>query len=59
MPSLSDTLLPTGDCAEIAGLPRERVLAWGYAGAVIAAAWALQDGADPAAFLAAAESLAG
>lgn len=44
--------------AEVAGLPRERVLAWGYAGAVIAAAWALEDAADPAPWLAAAAALA-
>jgi streptomycin 6-kinase len=44
--------------AEVAALPRARVLAWGYAGAVIAAGWALEDGAAPAPWLAAAEALA-
>jgi streptomycin 6-kinase len=43
--------------AEVAGLDRLRVLAWGYAGAVIAACWAVEDGTDPAPWLAAAEAL--
>lgn len=44
--------------AELTGLPRDRLLAWGYAGAVMAAAWALEDDADPGPWLAAAETLA-
>jgi streptomycin 6-kinase len=44
--------------AETTGLPRERIAAWGYAGAALAAAWAVEDGADPARWCAAAEALA-
>lgn len=44
--------------AEVTGWERARVAAWGYAGAVIAACWAVEDGRDPAPFLAAAEALA-
>lgn len=43
--------------AEVAGLDRRRVLAWGYAGAVIAACWAVEDGTDPAPWLAAEAAL--
>jgi streptomycin 6-kinase len=43
--------------AETAGLDRARVLAWGYAGAVMAACWAVEDGSDPAPWLAAASAL--
>ncbi|PWS36375.1 aminoglycoside/hydroxyurea antibiotic resistance kinase [Falsiroseomonas bella] len=43
--------------AEVAGLDPRRVLAWGYAGAVIAACWAVEDGADPAPWLAAEAAL--
>lgn len=45
--------------AETAGLDRARVLGWGYAGAVIAACWAVEDGTDPAPWLAAAAALGG
>uniref|UniRef100_UPI001F3A4BBB aminoglycoside phosphotransferase family protein n=1 Tax=Falsiroseomonas oryziterrae TaxID=2911368 RepID=UPI001F3A4BBB len=44
--------------AETAGLAHDRVLAWGYAGAVIAACWAIEDGADPSPWLAAEAALA-
>lgn len=43
--------------AEEAGLDRARVLAWGQAGAVIAACWAVEDGAAPAPWLAAEAAL--
>ncbi|GGG25829.1 hypothetical protein GCM10010964_12220 [Caldovatus sediminis] len=44
--------------AEATGLPRERIAAWGYAGAALAAAWAVEDGSDPARWCAAAEAMA-
>jgi streptomycin 6-kinase len=37
--------------AEVAGLDRRRVLGWGYAGAVIAACWAIEDGLNPGVWL--------
>jgi streptomycin 6-kinase len=43
--------------AEVAGLDRRRVVAWGYAGAVIAACWASEDGTDQAPWLAAEAAL--
>ena len=43
--------------AERLGLDRERIFAWGYAQAVLAALWAIEDGDDPAAGLATAEAL--
>jgi streptomycin 6-kinase len=43
--------------AEEAGLDHARVLAWGSVGAVIAACWAVEDGADPAPWLAAEAAL--
>ncbi len=45
--------------AETAGLDRARVLAWGQAGAIIAACWAVEDGADPAPWLLAEAALRG
>lgn len=45
--------------AEVAGLDRARVLAWGQVGAAIAAAWAVEDGAAPAPWLAAEAALRG
>ncbi|WP_270937449.1 aminoglycoside phosphotransferase family protein, partial [Falsiroseomonas oryzae] len=43
--------------AEETGLDRARVLAWGRVGSVIAACWAVEDGADPAPWLAAEAAL--
>ena len=43
--------------AERLGLDLARVFAWGYAQAVLAALWAIEDGADPTAGLATAEAL--
>ncbi|MCX7686128.1 MAG: aminoglycoside phosphotransferase family protein [Acetobacteraceae bacterium] len=44
--------------AEAARLDRQRLAAWGYVAAAIAAAWAVQDGADPSPWLVAAEATA-
>jgi streptomycin 6-kinase len=43
--------------AETAGLDRQRILAWGYAGAVIAACWAIEDGQPPGLWLTAEAAL--
>ena len=43
--------------AERLGLDVPRILAWGYAQAVLAAVWAIEDGTDPAAGLATAAAL--
>lgn len=43
--------------AEVTGLDRQRLAAWGLVGVVIAAAWAVEDAADPTPWLAAAEAL--
>ena len=44
--------------AEATGLPRERIAAWGYAGAALAAAWAVEDGSDPARWCVSVEAIA-
>jgi streptomycin 6-kinase len=44
--------------AAATGLPRERIAGWGYAGAALAAAWAVEDGTDPTRWCAAAEAIA-
>jgi streptomycin 6-kinase len=44
--------------AETTGLPRERLAGWGYAGSVLAWAWALEDGTDPSPWSLAVEALA-
>lgn len=44
--------------AEVTGLPRGRLAGWGYAGAVLASAWAVEDGTDPSPWLSAAEAMA-
>jgi streptomycin 6-kinase len=43
--------------SERLGLDLERIFAWGYAQAVLAALWAIEDGDDPAAGLATAEAI--
>jgi streptomycin 6-kinase len=43
--------------AETAGLDRARILAWAYAGAVIAACWAVEDGTPPGLWLTAEAAL--
>jgi len=48
---------PGGPGDDRLGLDLPRVFAWGYAQAVLAAAWAIEDGDDPAAGLATAEAL--
>ena len=55
VPSILDRRART--FAERLGLERERIFAWGYSQAVLAALWAIEDGADPAAGLATAEAL--
>lgn len=55
VPSILDRRART--FAERLGLDLERIFAWGYAQAVLAAVWAIEDGADPAAGLATAAAL--
>jgi streptomycin 6-kinase len=45
--------------AEVTGLDRARILAWGYAGAVIAACWAIEDGTSPGVWLTAEAAMRG
>ncbi len=47
----------TAILAETAGLDPQRIAGWGYAGAVVAACWALEDGEDPAPWQVAIEAL--
>ncbi|MBW8268538.1 aminoglycoside phosphotransferase family protein [Caldovatus aquaticus] len=57
-PAAADMARRIALLAEAAGLSRERTAGWGYAGAALAAAWAVEDGSDPAPWCAVAAAIA-